>query len=153
MSTPYVPPVFRPPTPEEIARNPSYQFRLQGGQQAIDRSAAARGMLRTGGTLKDLAQYGQNFASQEYESAYDRALREYDLTRQNALDKWKSDWEQYVYATTPRGGGGGRGEDIPAPPPAPPGGAPPPPATGPANPQVPRRNPHRRPGEDTSETY
>ena len=75
----YVPPVFRAPTPQELAANPSYQFRLQGGQQAIDRSAAARGTLRTGGTLKDLAEYGQNFASQEYESAYDRALREYDL--------------------------------------------------------------------------
>ena len=145
MSTPYVPPVFKPPTPEELSANPSYQFRLRGGQQAIDRSAAARGMLRTGGTLKDLAEYGQNFASQEYESAYDRSLREYGLTQQNALDKWKADWDQYVFAMTPRGGGGRQYEDIPPPPEAP---GPPPdePATGPVNPQVPRRNPHRTPG-------
>jgi hypothetical protein len=151
MGTPYIPPTFRPPTPEELAANPSYQFRLRGGQQAIDRSAAARGMLRTGGPLKDLAEYGQNFASQEYENAYDRALREYDLQRQNALDKWKSDWEQYVFAATPRGGGGGRGEDIPAPPPAPPGGPPDEP-----EPTVPsgRRNPHRYPpGDPRSDEY
>jgi hypothetical protein len=148
MGTPYIPPTFKPPTPEELAANPSYQFRLRGGQQAIDRSAAARGMLRTGGTLKDLAEYGQNFASQEYENAYDRALREYDLQRQNALDKWKSDWEQYVFAATPRGGGGGRREDIPPPPPeAPPGGPPgeeePTVPTGPRNPKYPGWDPNQ----------
>ena len=144
----YVPPVFKPPTPEELAANPSYQFRLQGGREAIDRSAAARGMLRTGGTLKDLAEYGQNFASQEYEGAYDRALRQYDITRQNALDKWKADWEQYVFAMTPRGGGGGRQhEDIPPPPEAP--GPPPdepepvPTPTGPRNPRYPGYDPDR----------
>ena len=143
----YVPPVFKPPTPEELAANPSYQFRLQGGREAIDRSAAARGLLRTGGTLRDLAEYGQNFASQEYEGAYDRALRQYDITRQNALDKWKADWEQYVFANTPRGGGGGgrQYEDIPPPPEAPgpppdePEPVPTPTPTGPRNPK--RRNP------------
>ena len=149
MGTPYIPPTFKPPTPEELATNPSYQFRFGQGQQAIDRSAAARGTLRTGGTLKDLAQYGQNFASQEYENAYDRALREYDLTRQNALDKWKSDWEQYVFAATPRGGGGGRQyEDVPPPPEAPPGGEPfPEEETGPPIP----RNPKRRPDYDPNQ--
>ena len=152
MGTPYVPPVFKPPTPEELAANPSYQFRFGQGQQAIDRSAAARGMLRTGGTLKDLAQYGQNFASQEYESAYDRALREYGLTQQNALDKWKADWDQYVFAATPRGGGGRGGyDDVPPPPEAPPGGAPdepgPPTPTGPEG----YKNPRRRPGYDPNE--
>lgn len=149
---PKPPPAFRPLTPEELAANPSYQFRLGAGQEALNRSAAARGTLRTGGTLKDILEYGQNFGAQEYENAYQRslgqhelALRAYDIERQNALDKWKADWEQYVFAHTPRGGGGGRGEDVPPPPEAPPGGPPeeevPPVPTGPRNPKRPGWDP------------
>lgn len=54
--------------------DPSYQFRLQEGQKALERSAAARGILQTGGTAKALARYGQDAASQEYQSAFNRAL-------------------------------------------------------------------------------
>ena len=54
--------------------DPSYQFRLQQGQQALERSAAARGILQTGGTAKALARYGQDAASQEYQAAFNRAL-------------------------------------------------------------------------------
>lgn len=52
--------------------DPGYQFRLGEGQQAIERSAAARGGLLSGGTLRELTQYGQGFASNEYGSAYNR---------------------------------------------------------------------------------
>lgn len=54
--------------------DPSYQFRLAEGQKALERSAAARGTLLGGGTLKALTNYGQNAASQEYQSAFNRAL-------------------------------------------------------------------------------
>lgn len=43
-----------------------YQFRLGQGTQAIDRSAAARGGLNSGATLKALERYGQNLGSQEF---------------------------------------------------------------------------------------
>lgn len=43
-----------------------YQFRLGEGMQAIDRSAAARGGLNSGATLKALQRYGQNMASAEF---------------------------------------------------------------------------------------
>ena len=120
MGTPYVPPTFKPPTQEELAANPSYQFRLGQGQDALQRAAAAKGVLRTGGTLQDLLKYGQDYASQEYENASNRYRQDYGVQQQNAMDKWRSDWEQYVFANTPRGGGGGRGgEDIPPPPEAP----------------------------------
>lgn len=52
--------------------DPGYAFRLQQGQQALERSAAARGGLQSGGTLKGLTGYAQGMASQEYQSAYDR---------------------------------------------------------------------------------
>lgn len=46
--------------------SPGYQFRLDEGTKAIERSAAARGGLNSGATLKALADYGQNVASTEY---------------------------------------------------------------------------------------
>jgi hypothetical protein len=46
--------------------SPDYQFRLAEGQKALERSAAARGGLLSGGTLKALSDYGQNTAAGEY---------------------------------------------------------------------------------------
>lgn len=54
--------------------DPAYQFDLQQGQQALERSAAARGGLQSGGTLKDLTNYAQGAASNEYQNAYNRFM-------------------------------------------------------------------------------
>ena len=59
-------------TGQDIYSDPSYQFRLQQGQDAIQSSAAAKGGLLTGATLKALQNYGQESASQEYSNAYNR---------------------------------------------------------------------------------
>lgn len=55
-----------------VMADPSYRFRLDQGLGAVNRSAAARGKSLSGQTLKALNDYAQNFASQEYNSAYDR---------------------------------------------------------------------------------
>ncbi len=60
----------------DVTQDPSYQFRLQEGQQALERSAAAKGTLLTGGTAKALARYGQDYASTEYGNVYNRAFGE-----------------------------------------------------------------------------
>ena len=52
--------------------DPSYQFRLGEGMKALERSAAARGGLISGGALKAAQRYGQDFASQEFGNAYNR---------------------------------------------------------------------------------
>ena len=57
---------------QDVYDDPSYQFRLQQGQDAIQSSAAAKGGLLTGATLKTLQNYGQDAASQEYGNAYNR---------------------------------------------------------------------------------
>lgn len=57
---------------QDFQADPGYDFRLQQGQQALERSAAARGNLFSGGTLKSLDQYNQGFASNEFENAYNR---------------------------------------------------------------------------------
>lgn len=61
-----------PYTMADFQADPSYQFRLDQGEGALQASAAARGGLLNGGTLKAISDYGQNAASQEYASAYNR---------------------------------------------------------------------------------
>lgn len=56
----------------DFTKDPGYQFRMDQGQQALERSAAARGGLLSGGTLKALDRYGQDYGSNEYSAAYNR---------------------------------------------------------------------------------
>ena len=61
--------------------DPGYAFRLGEGQKALERSAAARGGLISGGALKAATRYGQDAASQEYQNAFNR----YQTNRSNQL--------------------------------------------------------------------
>lgn len=58
--------------PSSIQGDPSYQFRLDQGNQEINRSAAAKGMLGSGNVLAELAKYGQGMASNEYGNQFNR---------------------------------------------------------------------------------
>ena len=58
--------------PQQFQQDPGYAFRLKEGQQARDRSAAARGGLISGGALKAAQRYGQDMGSQEYMNAFNR---------------------------------------------------------------------------------
>lgn len=68
---------FSSPTAVTEQNDPGFQFRLQQGTQALDRSAAAKGGLLTGGTAKAEQRYGQDYASNEYGNVYNRALQNY----------------------------------------------------------------------------
>jgi len=59
--------------PGEFEASPGYQFRLEEGQKALERSAAAKGTLLSGGTLKAATRYGQDYATNDY----DNFLRRY----------------------------------------------------------------------------
>ena len=61
-----------------LSQDPGYAFRLSEGQKALDRSAAARGGLISGGALKAAQRFGQDLGSQEYQNAYNRALTGYN---------------------------------------------------------------------------
>jgi hypothetical protein len=69
---------FQSPTSVTEQNDPGYQFRLQQGVKAMDMGAAASGNLLTGGTENAEQQYGQNYASNEYQNTYNRALENYD---------------------------------------------------------------------------
>ncbi len=47
-------------------KSPGYEFRLGEGIKAVERSAAARGSLQSGATMKAIQRYGEGLASQEY---------------------------------------------------------------------------------------
>ena len=84
---------FTAPTGQQaLDADPGYQFRLDQGTGALQNSAAARGVLNTGGTLTDLINYGQNAASQEYQNAYGRAANTYDMNRNNAFGNYESNY-------------------------------------------------------------
>lgn len=56
--------------------DPGFQFAMEQGQQALERSAAARGTLLTGGTLKDLASFSIGTGLQGYDQAWNRAFQQ-----------------------------------------------------------------------------
>jgi hypothetical protein len=56
----------------QFQQDPGYGFRLTEGMKALDRTAAARGGLLSGSTLKGAQRYGQDLASQEYQNAFNR---------------------------------------------------------------------------------
>lgn len=55
-----------------LQMDPGYGFRLSEGLKSLDRQAAARGGLISGGALKAAQRYGQDVASQEFGNAYNR---------------------------------------------------------------------------------
>jgi predicted flap endonuclease-1-like 5' DNA nuclease len=68
---------FKAPDAITEQNDPGYQARLKLGQDTIEKSAAARGGVLTGGTAKDLTNYAQDYASNEYGNVYARGWNDY----------------------------------------------------------------------------
>jgi hypothetical protein len=71
--------------PNEYIQSPGYNWLQQQGVQAIDRGAAARGKLDSGQNQKDLMQFGQGLASQDYGnylSRLENLMNQYTRTSQ-----------------------------------------------------------------------
>jgi hypothetical protein len=56
----------------DFQADPGYSFRMSEGMKGLERSAAARGGLLSGSTLKGIQRFGQDLASQEYTNAFNR---------------------------------------------------------------------------------
>ena len=50
----------------DFQTTPGYQFRMDEGVKGLDRSAASRGLLRSGAQQKAITNFGQGIASEEY---------------------------------------------------------------------------------------
>jgi hypothetical protein len=71
---------------QDFQADPGYAFRVSEGMKALDRQAAARGGLISGGALKAAQMYGQDLGSQEYQNAFNR----YQTNRANQLNPLQS---------------------------------------------------------------
>lgn len=58
--------------PNSFTADPGYQWRMDQGVNALDRSQAAGGKLNGGGTQKALIRYGQGFGSNEFQNVWNR---------------------------------------------------------------------------------
>lgn len=88
---------FSAPTNVTEQNDPGLQERMKLGEDALQRIAAARGTLLTGGTAKDVVAFGQNFGSNEYANVYNRAAQDYNTNRNNAYQQYLGD-ESTFYA-------------------------------------------------------
>jgi len=71
---------------QDFQADPGYAFRMSEGLKLLDRQAAARGGLISGGALKAAQRYGQDLGSQEYQNAFNR----YQVNRANQLNPLQS---------------------------------------------------------------
>jgi len=96
---------FQAPTMAQAQAEPGYQFAMQEATRALEASAAAKGLLRSGQTWNDLQTRGQEMGAQNYQNVYDRALKEYgtgydvsrdiwNIGRQNLVDAYKMERQE-----------------------------------------------------------
>jgi hypothetical protein len=93
---------------DKFQQDPSYQFRVDEGIKAVNRSAAARSMLQSGATLKGLTRFGQREGSQEYQNAFNRFQIERNA-RLNPLQSLMGSGQSATNVLT--GAAGQRGQD------------------------------------------
>lgn len=87
------PPAFQEPDYEAALNEPGYRFEADAGRRALEQSAAARGTLNGGGTLKDVSAWGQNYATTRVNDVRNRAKDAYQV---NYLTQY-ADPYKYAY--------------------------------------------------------
>lgn len=101
--------LFRNFTMQDYQADPGYQFRLDQGNKALNNSAAARGGLLSGATLKAITDYNSGAASQEYGAAQGRfagnqvlaqnaqntAFNQFGQNRANAADVYQNAYSRW----------------------------------------------------------
>lgn len=83
---------FAPPDAETVKSRPGYEFRRKEGERSILNDRAHSGLLNTGSTLKDLVNYGEDYATNEYGNEWNRAATEYGMDRGNAVDTYNTNY-------------------------------------------------------------
>lgn len=62
----------KPFSAEDFKVDPGYEFALEQGQRALQRTQAANGQLQSGAAAKAMTDYSEGVANQQYGAAYDR---------------------------------------------------------------------------------
>lgn len=76
---------FTAPTLAQAQQNPGYEFALQQGTDALNKSGAATGQLMTGTQGTALQKFGQGLGEQNYQQVYNNALQNYMTNYQTLL--------------------------------------------------------------------
>lgn len=83
----YVAGVYTPDTfkfgRDDFQEDPGYQFRLEQGQKALDRKAAAGGRFFSGSALTGASNYAGQAASDEFGNAFSRAMNTFGTNEGN----------------------------------------------------------------------
>jgi hypothetical protein len=58
----------------DYTASPGYDFRLSEGLRGVENSAAAKGLLQSGGTLKGIDRYAEGLAAQDFNDQFNRAM-------------------------------------------------------------------------------
>lgn len=77
-------------TGQDLYDDPSYKFRLEQGQKALDRQGAASGRFLSGSQLQAASNYNQGAASQEFQNAYGRALGTFSTNEGNRAQAYNT---------------------------------------------------------------
>lgn len=77
-------------TGQDLYDDPSYKFRLDQGQKALDRQGAAAGRFLSGRQLQASSDYNQGAASQEFQNAYQRALGTFSTNEGNRYNAFNT---------------------------------------------------------------
>jgi hypothetical protein len=76
----------------DFQNDPAFQSSMKLGQQAMERSAAAKGGLLGGAEQKSLDQFGVDTANQYYNQDYNRAQNTYQQSYANAQNTYNSNY-------------------------------------------------------------
>lgn len=88
-------PAFVEPDYEAALKDPGFRSIVAEGERGLQQSAAARGVLNGGGTLKDITAWGQGIAGQRVGEVRDRAVNNYLLNYQTQyLDPYKYSYQK-----------------------------------------------------------
>lgn len=88
--SPFVFNQFKAPTMAEAEAEPGYQFARDQGRKMLETNAAARGVLRSGGTLKDFIEFGNKFGEQNYGNVFNRAKDIFNLNEGNRFNAFNA---------------------------------------------------------------
>jgi hypothetical protein len=87
---------------QQYQQSPGYAWQLQQGQNAVQASAAAKGMLNSTGTQQNLMSYSQGLANQDYQ----QALQNYMAQNQQTYNMYNNLSQQGQNAAIQQGSTG-----------------------------------------------
>lgn len=82
-------------TGKDLASDPGYKFGLDQGTQGIERGQASRGNFLSGGAMKELARFNEDYAGTKFDNAFNRSLSTYGTNLNRRQNEWNTNLGAY----------------------------------------------------------